>query len=114
MKNNFQLIHVGGPYWDCTDDYTANFDKPFKVKDFLSIIEEQKEEWGIIEFFIPYYASKNDYDSFKVDYEHGIIDYTGFNKFISRKNQALFNTNIKEITANGGRSLMQYKVILEK
>lgn len=109
MKNNFQLIHTGGPYGDCTDDYEASFDKPFKVKDFLSIVEAQKEEWGSIQFIVPHF-----YGYFTVDYKHGVIDYTGFDKFSGRKNKDLFNAKIKEITANGGWSLMQYRVTLEE
>lgn len=108
MKNNFQLIHTGGPYGDCTSDYETSFDKPFKVKDFLSIVEAQKEEWGSIRFILPHIWS------FEVEYSHGIIDYTDFDKFSGRKNKDLFNAKIKKITANGGWSLMQYRVTLEE
>lgn len=107
MKNNFKLFMVGGPYGDCTSDYEAYFDKPFKVKDFLSIVEAQKEEWGSINFINPSLWS------FEVGYKHGIINYKDFDRFSGRKNQSLFNMKIKKITANGGWSLMQYRVTLE-
>ena len=107
MKNNFKLFMIGGPYGDFTSDYEAYFDKPFKVKDFLSIIEKEKDEWGTINFIVP------EIWSFEVRYEHGIINYKDFARFSGMKNQTLFNMKIKKITANGGWSSMIYTVILE-
>lgn len=111
MNNSFRLIHIGGPYGDCTSDYESAFDQPFKVKDLLAFIEKQTDEWGTIKFYL---TSPYPYDCLSVSYKHGIINYEDFNKFSGKKNQNIFNTVIKKITANGGWSLMDYQVTLEK
>ena len=99
MPNKINLMCVGGPFGDCTSAYKFTTSTPMTLKEFAEAVAEDGQEWGTI-------RKGSGFGDVLVDYNRGEIKYRDY-----ADPNAILTT---EGTANGGWSLMDYHVNIDK
>lgn len=90
-------------YGDCTADYEVMLDKQYTVREFVSFVLSQKDEWGTIQIYDPD-KSWLDYD--KYEYRYGNLNDDIPNEIMGKK--------IISVSAHGGWTAMDYVLKLEQ
>lgn len=94
----FDMICTGGPYGDCCCNYAVQFDRDYTVGEFVKeVLKEKPGEWGSFEIAA---TSGRRGNVNTCEYKHGKVT-KGFSGDVK-------GMKIKEVTANGGWSLMHY------
>lgn len=94
---------VSKEYGDCTADYEVILDKQYTVREFVSFVLSQKDEWGEIQIYDPD-KSWLDYD--KYEYRYGNLNDDIPSEIMGKK--------IISVSARGGWTAMDYVLKLEQ
>lgn len=94
---------VSKVYGDCTADYKVILDKQYTVREFVSFVLSQKDEWGAIQIYDPD-KSWLDYDEY--EYRYGNLNDDIPNEIMEKK--------IISVSAHGGWTAMDYVLKLEQ
>lgn len=121
-----KLVHTGGPFGDCTDNYDVEFPKEWSVREFIMYIVREysvdKGEWGSFSISCREYShqpileyrrgSVSLYEwSVKLLGEERVKELHDIALDILHKKQ---DARIMRITANGGWSNMSYDLYLRE
>lgn len=98
---SIKLNHLRGPFGDETSLYNVSFPEEMTISEFINaVITKYPREWGNIFLF-----AKGDLITYK-NGRYTIHDDNLYNQFKDKQ--------IKEITAQGGWSLMDYTVYIKE
>lgn len=102
----FTLTQCTPTFGDCTARYRVDLDKEYTLQGFVdAILTNKKDEWGkisIVKSNVPWYFYPY------IGYQRGSI--TGESNIPEK----VFTYKVKSVIANGGWSVMDYIVTLEK
>ena len=100
MSNELIMRCIGGPYGDCTSSYEFTMTKQMTLKEFAEMVAADGKEWGAIRKGSSFGTVLAEYD------RNGEIKYS-----VYADPNAILEPNG---TANGGWSLMDYHVNIDK
>ena len=97
-----ELVKTSSPYGDSTCMYDVIFKSEMTLQEFVNEVLDNKSEWGIITV-----KDTNFTTIIRIKYKYGVIEN---NEEIHLKME---DYHILSATANGGWSLMDYRVVLK-